>query len=53
MNRESKIIWGLVKTKDGYEYKKGEVIEVSLYRRSLLMRKGKSEKVIKITTINY
>lgn len=41
-------IWALVAKQDTVEYKKGEVIEVSLWRRNLMISKPNYAKVIKL-----
>jgi len=46
---EEKIAWAIIQKEDGFEYKKGEIIEIGLFRRVLMMRyKPKYQKVIKI-----
>lgn len=41
--------YALIQKKDGYENKAGEVVEISLWRRNLLMHYNpKYQKVVKI-----
>lgn len=45
-----KIIWAVYQKKDGYEHKKGDIVEVSLWRRNLMQRYNrKYQKIIKLS----
>jgi len=42
-------IYALIQTKDdGFEYEVGEIIEVSIWKKNLLMIKGKNRKIVKL-----
>ena len=49
ITHKKQIIWARVSKVDGYEYKKGDLIDVCLLRRTLKLNyKPKYEKIIKV-----
>ena len=49
MKNKKQIIWARVSKVDGYEYKKGDLIDVCLLRRTLKLNYSpKYEKIIKV-----
>ena len=50
MKEEKRYItaWAIQQKKDNFEYKVGDVVEISLWRRSLVRWKTKYQKIIEI-----
>lgn len=48
IKKETLKAWAKITIKDTHEYKAGEVIEIGLFRRVLMMHKGKNERVVAI-----